>query len=168
MPFKVSENIRFVKNLLYGYHGNCLMTSFFMLITVKMSMTNRYFSNALRNHKLEVVKTKLCVMIILSLYFSKSNFKVGGSAIFCHTLFYTFSDQIHSPQRSKSTKKVKKVFFGQILNSSLIFFLSLFWILGLSFTFYYAPAPYPVIIEVRLAKVRFQNLCLSKVIKENP
>ena len=45
-------------------------------------MKNRYFSNALRNHKLEGVKIKLCVMIVLFLYFSKSNFKVGGSARF--------------------------------------------------------------------------------------
>ena len=29
IPFKVSENIRFVKNLWYGYHGNCLITCFF-------------------------------------------------------------------------------------------------------------------------------------------
>ena len=26
IPFKVSENTRFVQNLLYGYHGNCLIT----------------------------------------------------------------------------------------------------------------------------------------------
>ena len=45
-------------------------------------MKNRYFSNALRNHKLEGVKIKLCVMIVLFLYFLKSNFKVGESARF--------------------------------------------------------------------------------------
>ena len=32
---------------------------------------NRSFSNAPRNHKLEGVKTKLCVMIVLFLYFSQ-------------------------------------------------------------------------------------------------
>ena len=26
IPFKVLENKRLVKNLLYGYHGNCLIT----------------------------------------------------------------------------------------------------------------------------------------------
>ena len=31
-------------------------------------MKNRYFSNAPRNHKLEGVKIKLCVMIVLFLY----------------------------------------------------------------------------------------------------
>ena len=46
-----------------------------------MSMKNRYFSNAPRNHKLGV-KTKLCVMIVLFYYFSNSNFKVGESAKF--------------------------------------------------------------------------------------
>ena len=50
MPFKVSENTRFVKNLLYGYHGNCLITWCFSLIIVKTSMKNWYFSNAPRNH----------------------------------------------------------------------------------------------------------------------
>ena len=45
-------------------------------------MKKRSFSNAPRNHKLEGVKIKLCVMIVLFLYFSKSNFKVGGSARF--------------------------------------------------------------------------------------
>ena len=28
-----------------------------------------------------------------------------------NTIFYTFSDQVHSPQSSKSTKKVKKLYF---------------------------------------------------------
>ena len=42
-----------------------------LLIIVKTSMKNRYFSNASRNHKLEGVKIKLCVMIVLFLYFSK-------------------------------------------------------------------------------------------------
>ena len=61
IPFKVSENTRFVKNLLYGYHGNCLITWCFSLIIVKTSMKNRSFSNAPRNHKLEGVKNKtLC------------------------------------------------------------------------------------------------------------
>ena len=46
----------FVKNLLYGYHGNCMVTSCFSLIIVKTSMKNRYFSNPPRNHKLEAVK----------------------------------------------------------------------------------------------------------------
>ena len=40
-------------------------------IIVKTSMKNRYFSNASRNHKLEVVNIKLCVVIVLFLYFSK-------------------------------------------------------------------------------------------------
>ena len=156
IPFKVSENTRFAKNLLYGYHGNCLITWCFSLIIVKTSMKNRYFSNAPRNHKLEGVKIKLSVMIVL---FSKSNFKVSGSArslggtsrktglnaeklsfsqglrrefsrlslTHKNTLFYTFFYQIHSPQSSKSTKKLKNCIFGQISNRSLIFTLSLFW-----------------------------------------
>ena len=42
MPFKVSENIvRFVKNPFYGYHGNCLITWCFSLISVKMVMKNK-------------------------------------------------------------------------------------------------------------------------------
>ena len=49
-------------------------------------------------------------------------------------------------------------------NSSLIFYPLTLNILLLSFKFYYAP--YPVIIEIRWAKFRFQNLCLSKVIEE--
>ena len=65
IPFKISENTRFVKSLLYGYHGNCLITWSFSIIIVKTSMKNRYFSNAPRNHKLEGVKIKLCVMIVL-------------------------------------------------------------------------------------------------------
>ena len=43
-------------------------------------MKNKYFSNAPRNNKLEGVKIKLCVIIVIFLYVSKSNFKVGGSA----------------------------------------------------------------------------------------
>ena len=82
IPFKVSENTRFVKYLLYGYHDNCLITWCFSLIIVKMSMKNRYFSNAPRNHKLEGIKIKLCVVIVLFLYFLKSNFKVGGRTRF--------------------------------------------------------------------------------------
>ena len=69
--FKVSENRRFVKNLLYGYHGNCLITWCFLLIIVKTSMKHRYFSNAPRNHKLEDVKINLFVMIVLFMYFPK-------------------------------------------------------------------------------------------------
>ena len=53
------------KKLLYGYHGNCLITWCFSIIIVKTSMKNRYFSNAPRNHELEGVKKKLCVMIVL-------------------------------------------------------------------------------------------------------
>ena len=41
IPFKVSENTRFVKILLYGYHGNCLITWCFSLIIVKMIMKSR-------------------------------------------------------------------------------------------------------------------------------
>ena len=72
VTFKVSENARFVKNLLYGYHGNCLITWCFSLIIVKTSMKNRYFSNVPRNHKLEgVKKIKIFVMIVPFMYFSK-------------------------------------------------------------------------------------------------
>ena len=70
-PFKVSENTRFVKILLYGYHGNCLITWCFSLIIVKTSMINRYFSNAPRNHKLEGVKIKRFVMIVPFMYVLK-------------------------------------------------------------------------------------------------
>ena len=60
-----------------------------------------------------------------------------------NTLFYTIYDLIHAPQISKSTKKgFKKGIFGQISNSSLIFYH--LPILGLSFKFYYSS--YPVII----------------------
>ena len=41
IPFKVSENKKLAKNLLYGYHGNCLITWCFLLIIVKMIMKNR-------------------------------------------------------------------------------------------------------------------------------
>ena len=55
MPFKVSENRRLVKNTLYGYHGNCLITWCFSLIIVKMIMKTRQFWNASRNHKFQGV-----------------------------------------------------------------------------------------------------------------
>ena len=71
ISFKVSENARFVKDHLYDYHGNCLITWCFSLIIVKTIMKNRLFSNAPRNHKLEGVIITLCVMIVLFLYFSK-------------------------------------------------------------------------------------------------
>ena len=71
IPFKISENTRFVKNLLYGYHGNYLITWCFLLIIVKTSMKNRYFSNAPRNHKLEGIKMKLFEMIVLFMYVLK-------------------------------------------------------------------------------------------------
>ena len=45
-------------------------------------MKNMQFSNASRNQKFQGVKIKLCVMIALFSYFSKSNFEVGGSARF--------------------------------------------------------------------------------------
>ena len=38
--FKVLENKRLVKNLLYGYHGNCLIKCCFSLIIVKIIMKN--------------------------------------------------------------------------------------------------------------------------------
>ena len=68
ISFKVSENTRFVKNLLYGYHGNCLITWCFSLIVVKTSMKNRSFSNAPRNHKLEGVIIELCDSSVLVLF----------------------------------------------------------------------------------------------------
>ena len=71
IPCMISENTRFAKRLLYGYHGNCLITWCFSLIIVKKSMKNRYFSNAPRNYKLKGVKIKLCVMIVLFWYFAK-------------------------------------------------------------------------------------------------
>ena len=74
-----------------------------------------------------------------------------------NTLFYTFSDQIPYPQSSKSTKEESKTcIFGQISNSSLIFYPLPLPILGLSFKFYYAPCP--VIIEATLAKISFSKL----------
>ena len=48
-----------------------MITWCFSLIIVKTSMKNRCFSNAPRNHKLEGVKIKLFVMIVLFMYFSK-------------------------------------------------------------------------------------------------
>ena len=70
IPFQVSENTRSVKNLLYGYHANCLITWCFSLIIVKTSMRNRYFSNAPKTTNLKVLKIKLCAMIVLFMYFS--------------------------------------------------------------------------------------------------
>ena len=132
-------------------------------------------------------------MIVLFLYFLKSNFEVVRSArlfegtggkiginvekwSFCqdlgrkfsrlslthqNTLSYTFSDQIHPPPPSK----VKNCIFGQLSNSSLIFYP--LPILGLSFKFYYAPYPVTV-LKLDEAKFHFQNLRLSKVIQEKP
>ena len=61
IPFKVSENTRFVKNLLYGYHGNCLTDNMVLIANnCQNEHENRYFSNAPRNHKLQGVTTKLC------------------------------------------------------------------------------------------------------------
>ena len=82
-----------------------------------------------------------------------------------NTLFCTFSHQIFPPQISKSTKKVEKtVIFGQISNSSLIFYP--LPILGLSFKFYYAP--YSVIIDVTLAKTWFSKLMLIQSYRGKP
>ena len=137
-------------------------------------------------------------MIVLFLYFLKSDFEVVRSArffggtggkiginveklSFCqdvsrkfsrlsltnqNTLSYTFSDQIHPPHKAKKTpKKFKNCIFGQLSNSSLIFYP--LPILGLSFKFYYAP--YSVTVsKLDEAKFHFENLCLSKVIKEKP
>ena len=47
--------------------------------------------------------------------------------------------------------------FGQISNSSLIFYPFPLPIFGLSFKFYYNP-PCPVIIKVLLAKISFSKL----------
>ena len=59
------------------------------------------------------------------------------------------------PQIPKSTKKVLKTcIFGQISNSSLIFYP--LPILGIRFKFYYAP--YLSIIEVTFAKISFSKL----------
>ena len=67
-----------------------------------------------------------------------------------NTLFYTFSDQIHSLQISKSSILDK---FQTVPSFSYPLLLS---ILGLSFKFYYAP--HPVIIEVTLAKISFRKI----------
>ena len=54
-----------------------MITWCFLLIIVKTSMKNRHFSNAPRNHKLEGVKIKRFVMIVLFMYFSKKCFSIG-------------------------------------------------------------------------------------------
>ena len=88
-----------------------------------------------------------------------------------NTLLDTFSYQIHPPltlkTKKKTPKKLKNCIFGQISNSSLIFYP--LPILGLSFEFYYAPPP-PIrsLSKLDEAKFRFQNQCLSKVNEEKP
>ena len=47
-----------------------------------MVLFAHYCQNEYENRYFLTVKIKLCVMIVLFLYFSKSNFKVGGSARF--------------------------------------------------------------------------------------
>ena len=70
-----------------------------------------------------------------------------------NTLFFTFPDQINPLKSRKAPKTLRKLFFGQISNSSLIFDLLPLPILGLSFKFYYVPCL--VIIEVKLTKILF-------------
>ena len=81
-----------------------------------------------------------------------------------NTLSYTFSNQIHPAPLLKAkkapTKLKKNCIFGQISNSSLIFYPLL--ILGLSFKFYYAP--YPVTVS-KLDEASF--VFKTYVIKEN-
>ena len=100
----ITENTRFVKNLLHGYHGNCLITWCFSLIIVKTSTKNRYFANAPRNYKLEGVKIKLCVMIVL---FSKCfvilieiHEKVRHVGTICRVAIVNLTDQIGLKSRN--------------------------------------------------------------------
>ena len=66
------------------------------------------------------------------------------------TLYFApFLTKFTSLKSQKEPKKFKKLYFGQISNSSLIFYP--LPILGLSFEFYYVA--YPVIIKVTLAKI---------------
>ena len=86
-----------------------------------------------------------------------------------NTLSYTFSDQIYPPPPPKAkitTKKVKKTVFLDKFQT-VPSFLPTPPILGLSFKFYYVPYPVTV-LKLDEAKFRFQNLRLSKVIKEKP
>ena len=57
LPLKVSENKMLLKNLFYGFLGNCLITRCFLLII---------------SETLQGVKIKLCVMIALFSYFCKN------------------------------------------------------------------------------------------------
>ena len=110
------------------------------------------------------------MIIVLFLYFSKSNFEVGGSARFLEgtggkiglnveiwsfsqdvrreffqvvpdtqedTILHVFRQNSLPSKLKNHQKKLKNCIFGQISNSSLIFYP--LPILGLSFKFYYAP-----------------------------
>ena len=78
-PFKVSENKRSVKDLFYGYHGNCLITWCFSLTIVQMIMKNRYFQMLPETTNFKVLNKTSCNDSSI-LLFQKSNFKVGASA----------------------------------------------------------------------------------------
>ena len=73
-----------------------------------------------------------------------------------NTLFYTFSDQIHPPVKSQKARnwKVKKLCFWTNFKQFPQFYPLPLPILGLNFII----SPYPVIIEVTLAKSSFSKL----------
>ena len=84
-----------------------------------------------------------------------------------NTLFYTFSDQIHPPQISKSTKKcIYTVFLDKFQTVSLFFTLSFFPTLLLSFKFLLSPIR--SVSKLNSPKFCFQSLCLSKVMEVKP
>ena len=84
-----------------------------------------------------------------------------------NVLFYTFSDQIDSPQSSKSIKKVKKLYFWTNFKQFPHFLPSSSPYFGANFQILLCSA-IRSLSKLSEPKFRFRNLCLSKVIEGKP
>ena len=69
--FKVSENTRFVKKSFVWLPWQLFDNMVLFTNNCQNEYEKQVFSNAPRNHKLEDVKIKRCVMTVLFLYFLK-------------------------------------------------------------------------------------------------
>ena len=83
IPFKVSETLNLINNLLFGYHANCSMCIFNNCPNV----SEKQLSNASRNNKFQSVKNKtLCNNSSILSLFRKVIFKWVGVPNFGETV----------------------------------------------------------------------------------